>query len=922
MRKLSLITVTIALLCTAAALHAQRVIRIVDGRPVVQENEQRPDKPPAASNVKEIEPTAEERDRIADLLTQLGAPRLVLRDRAMSELAQYEARALGQIRAAKGHDDDEVAMRSHLLEQVILSGQGELFLAARTLGLSISELNAHLENPDITPLLTLLKARAQPGQISLWTNVMGRVAGTTRLYPAAELAREVEGSVGYGQALSRCVQTFGSDDNARNFLFAAVLLPPGEPEDAIEALARVNLSTQDDSRMLEQVLSAAEDFRGLYPAPDIFAARVGRPQPDAEDPPGAADLRLTLALLMVEQCDEATLLAAGLPSPETMSPLVLDCWLRLLARSGLAGRLEAAVGSLPAERAAQAAGVWAGVAPVHDVISRFAQLSPAAQLAVLDTLWVNPRDAAQLQPWLLQLASGDSPALRMMAVRQLAQYRAPSTAAALEAAVAHAELALPALESLAPMGDLLQRDALDRLLDAFANAGPELRPALARVLVNSGDVAAADALLVHWRKALPDAEFNSAATVCARDATTPQGAWCKVRAILQQPLEQYARGNVFGRELMLSTTAHTSMLRALLARDTAQGFALLHAIAADVDDPLRLFCMMALAVAGRDQDRIEEWIKRAAGDLPDPTGEQIAWAVAFSSQPQATEFRRNVISQGAGSAHLPKVLQAWAAGCAPQLTPQDVFGELLQSVEHARRFATAWRWVPGELPDAAAQNLVSAVLLGDGSVPQPALALWVRQSGVDVLKILYGSSDSPAPRDASQALATALLGEPERARPILDAMRQRDDGSLWFAGLAARAWLGMLEGGESARVARALSADAGEVLGALRAASLADQGDAVALRRLLDRLGPQPMRFQRGMTAGVLVHDQQRGRTAIHPQGLGEAMLQSVTLEPQLTAGVIRHWLPDVPQDWAEWWSSRRALLHSGEQGLTMIELP
>src|SRR5690606_8309931 len=182
-------------------------------------------------------------------------------------------------------------------------------------------------------------------------------------------------------------------------------------------------------------------------------------------------------------------------------------------------------------------------------------------------------------------------------------------------------------------------------------AGPDLRPALARVLVNSGDAEAADALLGHWREALPDAELNFAATVCARDATTPQGAWCKVRAILQQPLEQYARGDVLGRELMLSTTAHTTMLRVLLARDAAAGFALPHAIAADVDDQLRLYCMMALAVAGRDQDRIDEWMKRAVGDLPDPTGDQIAWAVAFSSQPQATEFRRNVISQGASSAH-------------------------------------------------------------------------------------------------------------------------------------------------------------------------------------------------------------------------------------------------------------------------------
>ncbi len=148
-RALHLLTALLAIaVAGVAVLDAQRVVRIVNGRPVFEDEDEaakRKQEPPKA-DIKEIQPTPEEHGQIADLIGQLGAPRLAQRDRAMSELAQFEARALGQIRGAKAHDDDEIAMRCNLLEQVILSGQGELFLAARNLGLSIAELNAHLES--------------------------------------------------------------------------------------------------------------------------------------------------------------------------------------------------------------------------------------------------------------------------------------------------------------------------------------------------------------------------------------------------------------------------------------------------------------------------------------------------------------------------------------------------------------------------------------------------------------------------------------------------------------------------------------------------------------------------------------------------------------------------------------------------------
>ena len=147
-------TVTAIVIMVAAAtvfisaVAAQRVVRIIGGRARPATNSPSGEKTEQVdlNAVKAIPPSPEEASQIADLIEQLGDEHLVRRDRAMSELAGYEAKALDQVREAKKHDDDEIAARCALLEEVIQSRQGELFLAARRLNLTIAELNGYLAN--------------------------------------------------------------------------------------------------------------------------------------------------------------------------------------------------------------------------------------------------------------------------------------------------------------------------------------------------------------------------------------------------------------------------------------------------------------------------------------------------------------------------------------------------------------------------------------------------------------------------------------------------------------------------------------------------------------------------------------------------------------------------------------------------------
>ncbi|MBK8207312.1 MAG: hypothetical protein IPK87_11080 [Planctomycetes bacterium] len=915
------------LLCAAPVtyviLNAQAVIRIRSSGNSSPTGAGQ-DAQPKVDAVPPIEPTPEEAVRIHDLIEQLGAPRMAQRDRAMGELAQYEARALGQIRKALTHDDDEIAWRCALLDEVIQSRQGELFLAARKLNLSIAELNAHLASDDIGPLLNILKSRGQPGMDTVWARVLGRVAGQPRLFTAAELCRQIEGDTGYGNAVVRCSQQYAGQGNGHNLMMLLVLMPPGEAEDTIEALARIRYAEAANAAMLEQVLSAATAFRGVYAPRQVFAARGGRPMPNVPEPDGAAELRLALALQMSGPCTADELAGAGLPPAEQMTSLVLASWLRLLARSGLQDRLENTLLAMLAGggNARLAAGAWASAAPVQDVIAVFDSLPIESQLAVLDTWWIEPREPQALHGFLLTLADNPEPALRGAALSSLAQYRAPSTVRKLVASArAHADTALWALLALRPMADLLATadpQGLAALCQDFAATPTALRPTMASILVASADAGADAALLAQWRTRLPRNELGVAMMLFARDTSTPAGAWSAALALREQ-----ATGSSSGTWLQdASSQADLVMLRTLLASDHETGFALIAAIASDVADANRTQAMMALSLANRESALVTDWLKRFSGEIPDPQAGQIGWALATSQSEAARQFRRTALQQGPTSPNLGWVLVSMKMKRCPEISLEELYRVVAETPEGARDFSYAWEWAPSSVPAVAARNIVTAHLFGDSQGAIDAvLGLWIRRSGVDVLDVLYGKSSDPVPRDAAQILATALLGDAARAGAILSATQSREDGSNWAALRLSRAWLGLLPGPENGRLVNAARADADSIWGALQLANLADAGDANALRRILDQLGPEPVRFQRGGTAGISFVDRRWGSAQIQYDGVGAALRSDETGGTQLHADLLRHWVAEAPDTWGDWWRCRRGLLHWNGKAFAFTEL-
>ncbi|MCB9933274.1 MAG: hypothetical protein H6841_07630 [Planctomycetes bacterium] len=898
------------------AVHAQRV-RIVRGGPRPASPEpgaaRKPDPANDPNALQPVPPTPEEAERISELIEQLGSERLVQRDRAMSELAGFEARALTQVREAKGHDDDEIATRCALLEEVIMSREGEFFLAARRLNLTIDELKQQLRNDDVSPLLSILRARAQPGLVALWARVFAQLAGRTQLFPAAELCLEVEGSTGYGQALAKAARAPEAAAGARNLLLLMALQPPGEPADTVEAMTQLRFSI-GAGRGIEEVLSASVDFRKVYAAPALLSARGGRPEPNAGDPEGAAEVRTALALNMIESCTEAELDAAGLPAIEAMSPMLLSTWLGLLRRSGLKARIEGAVLAVLADggdarRLGITAAAWANVAEPKDLIEVFDELPLEAQLSVLDAWWLNPREPRVLQPFLVRLLDHERAGVRAAAALSLGQYRAPGTARALLRTSLGDEATAPAaLESLLPMTELLSDSELDSLAEALPAAGLMTRPLLAEALLRSGRDRGLTPLIDGWRELLPRNELPLAIKVLASRTESPAGAFAATHVA-----NALASGIELDDYLLrYPDNADLEMLRALLALDDAAGFKLLHAMAADLNDASRLHAMQALALAGRDAELVTDWLKRFAGEIWDPLGQQIGSAIALSTSDAAEEFRRNTLLQGAGASNLALVLQSVLAGRSRTVSREQLLEVLFDTPENAQRWSGNWELIRRPLPRKAARNLATALAFTEGSnlLSSPGVALLLADSGVDMLEVLYGNAANPAPRDTLQLYATALLCDPDPAGVIVKRAERQEDGSNYVGLQIARAWLGLLPPEESRRLRQAVSADPTSVFGALAHLRRAREGQASALRGLLDAFGPDAVRFQRGATAEARIVDQRWGRPYMDVQGVGAAAYSPQSSPLPLAAAQLAALFEEAPADgWRGWWACRRALM-------------
>jgi hypothetical protein len=891
-----------------SAISAQRV-RIIGPEPA-RPAEEKSDAAEDPNAVQPEDPTPEERDRIAALIEQLGDRHLVLRDRAMSELAGFEARALGQVREAKQHDDDEIANRCHLLEEVIMSRQGELFLAARRLNLSIEELNLHLNNQDVAPLLSILRTRAQPGMVHLWASVLARMAGRSEVFPTAQVCREVEGTAGYGQAVAKAARAPEAAPHSRNLLLLLALMPPGEPADTVEALTQLRFSI-GEGRGLEQALNATEDFRGVYTPEATLAATGGRPDPNVEDPEGAAEVRAALALAITSRCTVQQLAAAELPAPEAMSPMLLGAWLGLLQRSGLTDRIGACLRQLLADKADArritiAAGAWAGVAGVQEVMDAFDTLPLPAQLTVLDTWWLRPREPERLHPFIVRLLEHQQPGIRDAGCMLLGQYRSASSARALMGML-DTPAAARTLQSLLGMADLLETAQLETLAARFPGADLLTRPLIGETLVRSAKPEAVEPLLKSWRENLPRSELPLAWLVLASRPDTPAGAF----AAAQIAGDDQAWGEAL--EVLTRTLGNQDLelIRALLSGDGESGFALLHALAADENEPLRLRAMRALALADRDGELIEDWLKRLSGEIRDPLGGSIGAAVAFSNTTQADDWRRSTLQQGVEAANLRWVYQGVLAGRGG-VTREELIDVLFSTPDSARTWMGSGRLLQGPLSAKAAGNVATALMMSDSSrvISNPGMTLLLKEAGVDLLQAMYGDAESPRPRDSVQVYATALLGEPDQARAIIKRTELAEDGSNFVSLTVARAWLGLLDADENRRLKLGISMDPTNLFGAVRHLEQAAGGDAAALYRLLDTHGPHAARFKRGATAGARMVDQRWGSPYMELQGVAEAAVRADLSGATLAGVLLEPLFADAPPGhWPDWWGARRGLL-------------
>jgi hypothetical protein len=918
----------------AGAIACAFSIHYVDGQRVVRIRSMDEPKPADQADtaqdpnaVQPIDPTPEERQLIAALIEQLGSDHLVVRDRAMSELASFEARALGQVREGKQHDHDEISNRCWLLEEVILSKEGELFLAARRLGLSIVELNALLANSDVQPLLDILRTRATAGMVSMWARVLTKLSSRPQLFPTAVLCRDIEGHEGYGRALALAAGSEEAAPAARSMQQLLALMPPGDAADTVEALTRLRYAI-GGSRGLDNVMGSALDLRGAYTPAELLAARGGRPDVSWKEPDDAAETRAIIALSTIPKLAPGQLAAAALPPWPEMSPAMFNVWLSLLMRSGMHELINTTLDAVlqvdaDAQRVTAIAAAWAGVAPVSEVAARFDSLPLSAQLAVLDAWWLQPREPVATQRFLLGLLKGTDATLSESAARVLGQYAAPSTAAALLAQMPRPGSA--ALEALVRMADVLSPDQLKQLADALPAAVGATRALIVEALVRARHAAGLEPLVAAWRKNLPAADFVLAVRALALSSDTPAGALASAIAA-ELPSDDWQE---FETELdRLRTPGELALLRVLLTLDADTGFALLETMAGDVTEPTRLQAMRALAISGRDGALIDDWLKRMAGEVSDPLAGSIGEAVSLSMTDSAEQFRRNTLQQGAGAPHIHVVRDAVVAGRSRDISRDELIDVLFSTPEGARTHASMWYFATQPLTPRAALNLANAVVFspqGSSMLFSPGLALMLRDSGVDLLSVMFGETRTGEPRDTTQLFATLLLCDRESATAIVGGLTPKPDGSDFMALMIAKAWLGLLDGDNSRRLKSAVSRTATNAFGTLARIELAGNGDHAALQSLLDAFGYEHRRYQAGSTASVTLNEQRWGSSGIAAQGVASAAFTPHVGGPQLsTAQVGAMFKAPPPADWRSWWAGRRGLLtRDPDSGrYTFTELP
>ncbi|MCC6573934.1 MAG: hypothetical protein IT462_09085 [Planctomycetes bacterium] len=881
-----------------------------------------PADPAPAAKVEPKDPSPEQADQIERLIEQLGAPTLAARDRAMSELAKFGAYALKLVREGQKHDDDEIAHRCRILDEMLSQDNADLFLAAKRLGMSIQELKEKLSSSDTEAMLELLQSRAVPGLTPLWATVFRQLAPRTNRYPAAQLCKSIEGAEGYGEALvlaGAALHEGPVSGHGRGLMDLIRLLPPGKARHTVLALACAGrkadpvLGGQDG----DWAVSTARALRGSFVGKECLAALTPDPADPLQKDAEFDNMRAAVAFSLAPAVTEAELRQSRVLPYASMNSRTRVAYVELLARSKLSAQLEQALTAALASDSGEsgvcvAARAYAAGAPAQDVIDVFDALPLSAQLAVMESWWFSPRDLKVFQPFFCKLAQGDNFALRTASARLLACCRANSSALALaKSAIKFEDTAPHMLEALRGMADLLPKAAPAEFKQFIARVdSPNLRvrPFLFDVLVESRDPAAENALKARWKREITRPETTLAVMVLARDPSTPAGAW-SAGAAAAALASRTTLDNLLRAQFTLSDFV---LLRRLLTMKNDEGFKLLEEVAADLDDASRMDAIIALVFAGRDGPLIDNWIARFTGAVSDPIGSGLSVPIAYSATPQGEQFRQDALKRGFAAPEFYSVISAVLAGRGGKVKLADLLPVMFEKPENLNRIGALDFMVEDPLPAPAAKILLTALIHDNQDSAQlwadPGRTLSLVRSGVDVLGVLYGDAASPSPRSPSQVMITAMLGEPERAKAIFEKFTPQKDGRDFETIEFARVWLQLVAGSRPLTVFE-MQAMASPVQGALLMERAAMTGDVSALRRLLDGFGNDYGIALGGSSANFIMRSRWGSPEIVRagPLDVG-AFLPANGRRFFPRHLVAEKFSAPIEGDWRNWWSARRAL--------------
>ncbi|MDC1142473.1 hypothetical protein OAU50_05235 [Planctomycetota bacterium] len=881
--------------------------------------------------VQPVDPTPAEHAEIASLIELLSAGRMAQRDNAMVELAGYEGRALGQIREAKNHDDDEIAMRAEQLETVIEQRQGPLFLAARRLNLTIADLNSRLQVDDLNPLLNMLKSNAEAGMVPLWALIFRRLYQRNQIFMAAEICREIEGPKGYSRALARAASDSDLGVRPMSLINLSVLIPAETAQDAIDTTTAlwVKLGMTGGNYF---AFKSAKGLRGFFETTDILAALpVSRiPHPDLSSANAYPDMRTAVALSMIANCTSSEARDNRIPSVTSMSTMVLDVWLNLLARSRLTAEIENCLVQLIAAGAGTAhvktaAAAWASVADQADVIALYPELSIAGQMAIVDDWWSHPRDAILTHKFAQELAISEQPWEREGGIQLLSQLQSPATILTLiESATQFNDTAHLALRALTNMAESLSAEQLEQLETMHSSANELARPPIIETLCRSNNADAHTFLKSTWKKWLPRSDLPFAVLVLSQDASTPIGAM----ATALIPRFSFDDDEEFSTLLSRLDYHDLTVIRSLLNMSNEEGFALLHEMAADETARWRNLYVLALALAGQDGDLISDWIKRLTREVSDPRPDDFRYAVAASRTPDAETFRKSVFDEGKSSDYFTLVFWSAMLGHSTGITTENMREKVFASNDGIGYYGRTCIRLQGELTETEALKYATYMLSTDAS---DFLSMWyihvVQQSGVNALKAMFGTSENPTPRDNNQILATALLGDKERAQEIIKAMPADKTGDSFQTIQIARAWLGLCDSPEIAnRVCRMYGANPNNTFGQVLRMRNAELGDITALRELLDAAHPHNGALSTTDDLPYLTLNAGRwGDVEVRSSAsFDSAMNISEYVEPISLSLFVKNLKSAPEREWHRWWQANRGRVawNSDIKQFELTELP